>query len=467
MRRISFILFCIMFIFGILGESSLAKGKSEERLTSAQVKEEDAFTIGVQAYIWGFPAWMDQQNTVMTFSVEEPDGLRGPFNMLVQAKGLYGPEARITQSPNNDTIFSAASLDLTKEPLIFYVPDFKGRFYTFQLIDKYTNNFGYISQRTKGFKEQTYVFCGPGWSGKLPPGAERIDAPTVEMTIVGRIGIDSEEEMPEIRALQEQIRLVPLSQYGKDYKPGKVPVPKWKKYTGPLAYFEELGDVISKSRPPDHERGLMGLFERIGLSPDYGFDPAKLDEPTKRGLERSIPVARDIIEARAKALSKLVNGWSMLPVLKEYFGTSYLDRAAIAWRYIYANNPEEAVYATAWIDGQGQILDSSGHRYVITFPKGHTPPVDAFWSITMYGTDGYMVENPIKRYSIGGRTKSLKCGVDGSLTIYVQNESPGREKESNWLPAPKGQFYMFLRMYLPKWEVINGRYEIPPVKQVK
>jgi len=467
MRRALFISFCIIFVFGALGESSLAEVKSEERLTSEQVKEQDAFTIGVQAYIWGFPAWMDQQNTVMTVSVEEPDGLRGPFNMLVQAKSLYGPEARITQSPNNDTIYSSACLDLTKEPLIFYVPDFKGRYYTFQLIDKYTNNFGYISQRTKGFKEQVYVFCGPGWSGKLPPGAERIDVPTVEMTIVGRIGIESEEEMPETRALQEQIRLVPLSQYDKDYKPGKVPVPKWKKYTGPLAYFEELGDVISKSRPPDHERGLMGLFERIGLSPDYGFDPAKLDEPTKRGLERSIPVARDIIEVRAKALSKLVNGWSMLPNLKEYFGTTYLDRAAIAWRYIYANNPEEAVYATVWIDEQGQVLDASKHRYVIQFPKGHTPPVDAFWSITMYGTDGYMIENPIKRYSIGYRTKSLKREVDGSLTIHVQNESPGSDKESNWLPTPKGQFYLVLRMYLPKWEVINGRYEIPPVKQVE
>jgi hypothetical protein len=380
MRRILFILFYIVLILGLVIESNFAQSKPEEKLTSEQVTEQDAFTIGVQAYIWGFPAWMDQQNTVMTVSVEEPDGLRAPFNVLTQATGLYGPEARITQSPNNDTIYSSAALDLTKEPIIFYVPDFKGRYYTFQLIDKYTNNFGYISQRTKGFRKQVYVFCGPGWSGRLPQGVERIDVPTVEMTIVGRIGISSKEEMPEIRALQKQIRLVPLSWYGRDYKPGKVPVPKWKKYTGSLAYFEELGDVISKNRPPEYERGLMGLFERIGLSPDYGFDPAKLDEPTKRGLERAIPVARDIIEARAKALSKLVNGWSMLPNLKEYFGTSYLDRATVAWRYIYANNPEEAMYATPLIDERGQSLDASKSRYIIQFQKGHTLLVDAFWS---------------------------------------------------------------------------------------
>jgi len=467
MKRIFFILFCIITIFGLVVESSVAQSKPEGKLTSEQVREQDAFTIGVQAYIWGFPAWMDQQNTIMTVSVEDPDEHRAPWNMFVHAARLYGPEYRIVQSPTNNLIYSSASIDLTKEPLIFHVPDFKGRYYTFQLIDKYTNNFAYISQRTKGFRKQVYAFSSKGWSGKLPLGVERIDVSTVEMTIVGRIGIDREEEMPEIQALQEQIRLIPLSHYGKDYKPGKVPVPKWKTYTGSLAFFEELGDVISRNRPPEYERGLMGLFERIGLSPDYGFDPARLDEPTKRGLERAIPVARDIIEARAKAMGKLVNGWSMLPVLKEYFGTSYLDRAAIAWRYIYANNPEEAMYATAWIDGKGESLDAAKHKYVIRFPKKHTPPVDVFWSITLYGTDGYMVENPIKRYSIGGRTKGIKLEVDGSLTIYIQSDSPGRDKESNWLPAPKGQFYLVLRMYLPKQEVINGQYEIPPVKRVE
>ena len=466
MKRILLILFCIIIIFGLVVELSLAQSKPEGKLTSEQVREQDAFTIGVQAYIWGFPAWMDNQITADFTSVEEPEELRAPWNMFSHTKKLCGPECRVVQSPNNNTLYSSASIDLTKEPLIFHVPDFKGRYYTFQLLDKYTNNFGYISQRTKGFKEQVYAFCGPGWSGKLPSGVERIDVPTVEMTIAGRIGIDSEDELPEIRALQEQIRLIPLSQYGKDYNPSKVPVLKRKKYTGPLAFFEELGDVISRDCPPEHDRGLMGLFKRIGLSPDYGFDPARLDQPTKRGLERAIPVARDIIETRAKALSKLINGWSILPVLKEYFGTSYLDRAAIAWRYIYANSPEEAMYATAWIDWQGESLDASRYKYVIRFPKKHILPVDAFWSITLYGTDGYMVENLIKRYSIGGRTRGIKPEVDGALAIYIQSDSPGSDKESNWLPAPKGQFYLVLRMYLPKQEVINGLYEIPPVKRV-
>jgi len=466
MKRILFILFCIITIFGLVVESSIAQSKPEEKLTSEQVREQDAFTIGVQAYIWGFPAWMDNQITADFTSVEEPEELRAPWNMFAHTKKLCGPESRVVQSPNNNTLYSSASIDLTKEPLIFHVPDFKGRYYTFQLIDKYTNNFAYISQRTKGFREQIYAFCGPGWSGKLPLGVERIDVPTVEMTIVGRIGINSEEELPEIRLLQEQIRLIPLSQYGKDYNPGKVPVTKRKKYTGPIAFFEELGDVISRNRPHEYERGLMGLFERIGLSPDYGFDPARLDELTKKGLERAIPIARDIIKARAKALSKLVNGWSLLPNLKEYFGTSYLDRAAVASQYIYPVNPEEAAYATAWIDEQGQSLDASKHKYVITFRKGAMPPVDAFWSITMYAMDGFLVENQIKRYSIGGQTKGLKQESDGLLRIYIQNDSPGRDKESNWLPTPAGQFYLFLRMYLPKQEVINGQYEIPPVKRV-
>jgi hypothetical protein len=467
MKRVSFIFFVIILLFGFFFESGSAQLETDGKLTPGQIKELDAFSIGVQAYIWGFPAWMDQQNTVLSVSVEDPDGMRAPWNMFVHATRLYGPEYRIVQSPNNNTIYATACVDLAQEPIIITVPDFKGRYYTFQLVDKYTNNFGYISQRTKGFREQVYAFCGPGWSGKLPAGVERIDVPTVEMTLLGRIGIDGEEDMPEIRALQARLRLVPLSQFGKDYRPGRVPVPEWKQYTGPLAYFELLGDIISKNRPPDYERGLMGLFERIGLSPDYGFDPARLDQDTKRGLERAIPVARAIIEARSKAMSRLVNGWSMLPGLKEYYGTSYLDRAAVAWKTIYALNPEEAVYATAWSDEQGESLDASKHRYIIRLAKDHRPPVDAFWSITMYGADGYMVENAIKRYSIGSRTKGLKFEADGSLAIYIQNDSPGRYKESNWLPAPKEPFYLVLRMYLPKQEVINGQYEIPPVKPIK
>jgi hypothetical protein len=467
MKRACFIILGLMVFLRFGLGSSPTQIEPEGDLTSEQVREMDAFSLGIQAYIWGFPAWMDEQNTVMIVSVEEPDGMRAPWNMFLHATKVYGPDYRFVQTPNNNIINSTACLDLGHEPMIFYVPDFKGRFYTFQLIDKYTNNFGYISQRTKGFREQVYALCGPGWPGKLPPGVERIDVPTVEMTIGGRIGIDGEQDLPEVRALQARIRLVPLSQFGKDYMPGKVPVPKWKQYTGPLAYFECLGDIISKNRPPAHERGLMGLFERIGLSPDYGFDPARLDEATKRGLERAIPVARAIIELRSKTLSKLVNGWSMLPALKEYFGTSYLDRAAVAWQYIYANSPEEAAYATAWIDDQGEALDASKHKYVFRLPKDHRPPVDGFWSVTMYGTDGYMVENPIKHYSLGSRTKGLKYEADGSLTICIQNDSPGREKESNWLPAPKDRFYLFFRMYLPKQEVLNGQYEFPPVKRVK
>jgi hypothetical protein len=261
--------------------------------------------------------------------------------------------------------------------------------------------------------------------------------------------------------------MTPLSSYGKPYTPPKVPVIPAKKYTGDLAFFEQLGDTLVVNGAPAADAGLLGLLENIGLTVDHGFEPSALAEGEKKALAKAIVDGEAMLAAKSASMGKDVNGWQLSPVLDEYFGDSYLFRAAIGYQAMFVNTPIEAYYPGVFKDADGKVLDGSTGKYTITFPKGKTPPVGAFWSVTMYDAKKrLMVENPINRYKIGSADK-MKTRADGSVTIYIQAESPGKEKESNWLPAPKEPFYMLLRMYLPEIEVLNGQYEIPGVVRAK
>jgi hypothetical protein len=240
-----------------------------------------------------------------------------------------------------------------------------------------------------------------------------------------------------------------------------------KKYSGDLAFFEQLGDTLVLNGAPASDAGLLGLFNNIGLTIDHGFDPSNLSDGEKKALGQAIKDGESILAAKSADMGKDVNGWQLSPVLDEYFGTSYLFRGAIGYQAMFVNTPIEAYYPGVFKDVNGKVLDGSTGKYTITFPKGETPPVDAFWSVTMYDVKKrLMVDNPINRYKIGSADK-LKADSDGSVTIYIQADSPGKDKESNWLPAPKEPFYMLMRMYLPKIEILNGQYEIPGVELVK
>jgi hypothetical protein len=208
---------------------------------------------------------------------------------------------------------------------------------------------------------------------------------------------------------------------------------------------------------------LLGLLKNIGLTIDHGFDASSLSDGEKKALARSIKDGESMLAAKSASMGKDVNGWQLSPVLDEYFGTSYLFRAAIGYQAMFVNTPIEAYYPGVFKDTSGKVLDGSSAKYTLTFPKGKTPPVGAFWSTTMYDAKKrLMVENSINRYKIGS-ADDLTTGSDGSTTIYIQADSPGKDKESNWLPAPREPFYMLFRMYLPKIEVLNGQYELPGV----
>jgi len=446
-------------------------------LSPDEANAKQAYAIGVQAYIWGYPmVVMQKSRDAMTRAGDAPGTAEqfkktgkffAPVNQVANAWGMLGPKFSAVQSGNSDTLYTVIWYDSSSEPYVLHLPEAKGRYYTFQFIDAYTNNFRYASTRTMGSQEQNYALVAPGWSGKIPKGVIRVDCPTPTGFIIGRWFVASEKDVAAVNAIQKQVTMTPLSSYGEKYTPPKVKVVPARKYSGDLAFFEQLGDTLVINGAPAADAGLLGLFKNIGLTIDHGFDPSALSDGEKKSLAQAVTDGESMLAAKSASMGKDVNGWQLSPVLDDYFGDSYLFRAAIGYQAMFVNTPIEAYYPSVFKDADGKVLDGSSGEYTITFPKGKTPPVSAFWSVTMYDArKRLMVENSIDRYKIGSADQ-LKPDADGSTTIYIQADSPGKDKESNWLPAPREPFYMLLRMYLPKIEVLNGQYEIPAVKRAK
>jgi hypothetical protein len=443
-------------------------------MTPDEATAKQAYALGVQAYIWGYPmVVMQKSRDAMTRALDAPGTpahfkktgkIEGPVNQVANAWGMLGPDFSAVQSVNSDTLYEIIWGDSSEEPYIFHIPDTKGRYYTFQFIDAWTNNYHYASTRTMGSQDQDYALVAPGWRGKLPEGVIRIDVPTPTHFIIGRIFVADLKDVPAVNRLQKQVTMTPLSSYGKKYTPPKVPVVPAKKYTGDLAFFEQLGDTLVINGAPAADAGLL---KNIGLTTDRGFDPSALSAGEKKSLAQAVKDGEAMLAAKSAAMGKDVNGWQLSPVLDDYFGDSYLFRAAIGYEAMFVNTPIEAYYPAVFKDAGGKVLDGSAGKYTIKFPKGKTPLVGAFWSLTMYDTKKrLLVKNSLNRYKIGSADK-LKPEKDGSTVIYIQADSPGKDKEANWLPAPKAPFYMLMRMYLPKIEVLNGQYKIPAVKRAR
>jgi len=446
-------------------------------LTPDEAEAQQAYALGVQAYIWGYPmVVMQKSRDAMTKGGDAPvtpeqfnktGKLFAPVNQVANAWGMLGPKFSAVQSGNSDTQYSVTWYDSSSEPYILHIPAANGRYYTFQFIDAWTNNYHYASTRTMGSQDQSYALVGPGWKGKLPAGVTRVDTPTSTGFIIGRWFVASEKDVAAVNALQRKVTMAPLSQHGESYAPPKVKVVPAKKYSGDLGFFEQLGDTLALNGAPASDAGLLGMLENIGLTVDRGFDPSGLSAGEKKALVKAIGDGESMLAAKSARMGKQVNGWQLSPVLDQYFGNDYLFRAAIGYEAMFVNTPIEAYYPGVFKDTDGKVLDGSTGNYTLTFAKGKTPPVGAFWSTTMYDAKKrLMVENSINRYKIGS-ADDLKAGADGSVTIYVQAESPGKDKASNWLPAPKEPFYMLFRMYQPDIEVLNGQYELPGVAKAE
>ena len=436
----------------------------------------DEFWVATDAYVFGYPlVTMEMTRRVIT-NVAEVQGTRGPMGQIVKLRQYPDATFRDVTAPNADTLYTTSFFDVGKEPWVLSTPDMKGRYFLLPLLDGWTNVFEVPGKRTTGTGPQTYAITGPGWAGSLPPGVKQLKSPTSLVWLLGRIYCTgTPEDYAAVHALQDQFKLVPLSSYGKAYSPPpgqvdasvdmKTAVRDQVNRMDAVAYFTLLAQLMKANPPAAADAPALASFAKIGLVPGKDFDASKL----KADFISRIPQVgfdRIMLQFKVNKAVKNINGW-MFDTQTGIYGTDYLNRALVTAIGLGANRVQDAVYPTSLKDADGNDY-SGANKYVMRFPKGQLPPVKGFWSLTMYDANYFFIANPMNRYSISAR-QNLKPNPDGSIDLYIQNQSPGADKESNWLPAPSGKFVLMLRMYWPTEKspsIINGTWKIPAAKKV-
>lgn len=391
-----------------------------------------------------------------------------PFNQLYSTPKLLGPEDDKVVSPNNDTFYSHGLLDLRGEPQVLHVPAIDGRYYSFQLVDMRTNNLDYIGTRATGKQAGRYLIAGPDWQGKVPAGFNGvIRSPSRVLFILGRTEVKGEADQAIAAQVLKDYVLQPLSKVQGSTPPAplakpQIPVYRDSKQGAAVELFSRFNALASLHEWAPSEQQKLARYAQIGVVPGAQFNPpAMLREAIAAGAE----AGREQIRVASSQISAEQQGWVMSPTRVGQFGDDDLSRAAVAWRYIYANDPIETIYPMAMRDAQGQVLNGR-NSYRLHFAAGQLPPVDAFWSLTLYdGKTQLLVENPIQRYSLGDRSPALEYDVDGGLTLTLQRQAPA--SPNNWLPTPDGPFNLLLRLYLPQQRALDGRYPLPTIEIIK
>lgn len=425
--------------------------------------------IGERAYLFAYP--MVLMEYTRRAAVERGRSIGVPaMNHFTNAPVFPDDRFRQVIRPNADTLYSSAWLDLSKEPLILRVPDTHDRYYLMQFMDAWTETFEVPGKRTTGTGEGWFAIVGPGWQGKLPERAKRIESPTTMVWLLGRTQTNSAVDYENVHAIQRGFVLMPLSLYPdgpKPLKPGApvritpvVPPPlQVKRLTG-VEFFTAFTELLEANPPHKGDEAMMRDLARIGIVPGKPFQADALGPEGVKALEAAASADSKRLEAASRTFGRTgKTGWSGFGATVGRYGTDYATRAEIARIGLGANPPEDATYVECQEDANGQRLDGS-HKYRLHFNKGDTPPVRAFWSVTMYSDDGYFVANAINRFAIGDRDP-LHFNADGSLDLFIQHDAPEGDKLSNWLPAPTGTFNLNLRMYWPKESVLNGTW-LPP-----
>jgi hypothetical protein len=396
-------------------------------LNIEQAQEDLAFARGVDAYIWAYPLAITAATAELATSTNKPlPNGHAPFHTFGHVGKLITAADKDVVSSNADTIYSSTFLDLKQGAALVSVPDTGGRYYSLMLEDAYTNVFGYIGLRATGSAAGQYLIAGPGWKGETPAGAKRIDASTPLVWVIGRTLIDGEKDMPNVAAIQRQYQVtmippvldpVPAKErWNISLQPKMVPVQQvevldWK------TYFQWAGQLMKDNPPPAADSAFWKQFEAIGLTVENGFDVDHLSPATQKGLERAYEAGKQVVKMEAQKTGGVeANGWAY-NLNAGKWGQDFNLRAAIAFRSLGQNTPEEAIYMNTRQDADKQPLNGA-RKYTITFKKGELPPVDGFWSVTMYNSSDFFVENSLNRSAIGNRTEGLKTASGGSLTIY-------------------------------------------------
>jgi hypothetical protein len=466
LRQLSMVSAALAAVTGLGAFSAPVRAQS----LSAQEAQE----IAREAYIYAYPMVLMEITRRVGTNVAEAVGLRGPMNQIANGRAFPDPSFTDVVRPNADTLYSVMYFDVSKEPMVFSVPDSGGRYYLLEMLDMWTDVFTVPGKRTTGTGAQTFAVVALHWQGPLPAGVDEYRSPTGIALLIGRTQTNGKADYAAVHMFQDGIKAVPLSAFGKPYAPPKGTVNPQQDMSAPpeqvdrmdaATFFALFADLMKANPPHANDYPILARMKRIGIEPGKSFSLAAASSEVQLGLRAAVPEALNHIKATWAKSGVLANGWRTNLTAIGTYGTDYLHRAGVAFAGLGANPIEDAVYPTALTDADGQPF-SSDNRYVLSFEKDRIPPVRAFWSVTMYNEKQLFSANPIDRYAIGDRDK-LAFNSDGSLDLYIQRESPGKDKESNWLPAPaSGPFTMNLRLYWPKPEVLDGTWTPPPVKRV-
>jgi hypothetical protein len=438
---------------------------------------EEAVRIAVDAYIYGYPLVTFDMVRRQQTNVATLDAEHAPMGQMIKMRSYPAVDNHCCAAPNADTLYTMTWLDVTHEPWVFGIPDMGDRYYIMPMLDGYSEVFKVASPRTTGGKAQTYAITGPGWSGTLPQGVTEVKSPTGIVWILGRIySTGTPEDYKAVHALQNKFSVVPLSAYGKPYTPlqgavdssfdMKTAVRKQVNALDIDTYFDYLARLLKTNPPKAEDAPIVARMARIGLVPGQDFDQSKLGA-FDRSVIKAVPKAALVEMGVHLKRQKTTNGWLYFITGVGNFGTDYLMRGMANLIGPGWNRPQDAIYPLSQKDANGDEYDGARHKYVMHFEKGQMPPVEAFWSLTLYDEDFFFVPNPINRYEVSQRN-AFVTNPDGSVDIYIQTESPGKGKEANWLPAPKGKFQLVLRMYGPTQvppTIVDGTWTPPPVKR--
>lgn len=447
---------------------------------STSLTPDEANSIATDAYIYFYPL-VTMDVTRKQLINQRPGGIGGPMNTFANIPAFPGADMKAVVRPNFDTLYSSGFLDMTREPVVVSAPDTGGRYYMLPMLDMWSDVFASPGSRTTGTQAGHFLIAPPGWRPdlrdrlaeelKLPQGTQRIDAPTPYVWIIGRTKTDGPSDYDAVHKVQAGYKITPLSEWGKPAKPVEARIdpgvdmktpPKVQVDTMPGAqYFAYAAELLKLHPAHVTDQPIIAQMRRLGFEPGKSFDVAKADAVTKTAIEAAPAAGQKLMEWKVPTLARVANHWSMNTDTMGVYGNYYLKRAIVAQLGLGANLPQDAIYPLNLGDEAGRPLDGA-HKYTITFEKDATPPVHAFWSITLYDPDGFQVANSLNRFAVSS-WMPFKPNADGSLTLYFQNASPGQDKEANWLPAPKGPFNLTMRLYGPKSDALTGRWNPPMV----
>ena len=442
-----------------------------------QPTEQEAHEIGVEAYVYFYPlVSIDVTRRIATNVEAGKIPMFGPKNAFSHGRAFPTADFRAVVRPNFDTLYSSAWLDLTNEPMVVSAPDTGDRYYLLPMLDMWSDVFASPGKRTSGTKAGNFAVVPPGWQGKLPSRVDKIQAPTPYVWVIGRTQTNGPNDYAAVNKVQDGYTVTPLSQWGKTPQPVAAVIdPSVDMKTPPLdqvnkmpaaAYFKYAAELMKLHPPHVTDWSIVARLKRIGMEPGKSFDYEKLGPGVQQALSKAATDGLKEMYAKLPTFARVANGWQMNTDTMGVYGIYYLKRAAVAMAGLGANQPEDAIYPLNFADADGKPLVGE-HKYVLHFAKEQLPPVNAFWSVTMYDEAGFQVANPLNRFAIGDRD-NLKYDADGSLDLHIQNESPGSDKESNWLPSPaKGTLGVTMRLYAPKPEALDGRWNPSAIKLVK